>query len=152
MKRPWILTPKGQRATLHTANLVALVLFVGFVLQFNFVEQPRRNVPQLDTANVTYCELSSCGEMFGVELDDGQSAVASATQTEIGVQLELHFTNSSRYEGRRELWLRMESQDGSFIEAASTWLEFDLKNRSVASFLITGTLAEISQSRLFIGY
>lgn len=116
------------------------------------VEKPRSEVPQLDTSNVTYCELSDCGEMFGVRLDNGARAQAELIQTPIGVQLNLQFTNHARLEGRRQLWIRMESDSGAFIEAASTWIDLGPKGRTTAEFLITGTKAEIEASKLLLGY
>ena len=152
MKRPWILTPKGQRFSLHIANVLSLALFIGYALQFQFVEQPRTQVPQLQTNNVTYCEISECEKVFGIELENGDASLAKLKQTAIGVELKLEFTNSARWEGRRELWLKMQTQDGSFVEAASTWIELGLKQKPVAIFVITGTVEEISQNKLLLGY
>ena len=152
MKRPWIITPKGQRTTMHIANVGALLLFVAFVFQYQFVEQPRSEVPQLDTSNVTYCELTECGEMFGIELENGAVAAADSIQTPIGVELSLKFVNQARLDGRRELWLRMDTRDGEFVEAASTWIDLGLKTHTVAKFMITGLKAEIENSKIYIGY
>lgn len=152
MKRPWIITPKGQRTSLHIANLTSLILFLAFVFQYQFVEQPRTEVPQLDTANVTYCELSECDEMFGIALTNGVIAQAEAVQTPIGVELTLNFTNQARLEGRRQLWLRMETQSGEFVEAASTWIDLGLRVQTEAKFMITGLKEEILNSKIFIGY
>lgn len=137
---------------MHGANVLSLLLFMGFVLQFLLIEQPRTQVPQLNTANVTYCEITQCSEIFGVRVVDGANAQLASKQTPIGVQLELQLQNTSRYEGRRQLWLRMESPSGEFVEAASTWVDFSLKNRTIAEFLITGTKAEIEGSKIYLGY
>ena len=152
MKRPWILTPKGQRFSLHLANVISLSLFFGFALHFQLVEQPRTNVPQLQTDNVSYCEIDQCQEVFGIKLENGERSLANVTQTAIGVELKVEFINTARWEGRRELWLKMESEDGSFVEAASTWIDLGLKQRTVAVFLITGTIDEVSGNKLFLGY
>lgn len=152
MKRPWLLTQTGKKVSLHIANALSLVLFVCFALQYSFVEAPRTEVPQLDTANVNYCELSECSMIFGVEITNGSTAQSNAIQTPIGVEVELDITNLARYEGRRELWMRMETVEGEFVEAASTWVDFGLKQRSRASFTITGTLEELQGSKLFLGY
>ena len=152
MKRPWLLTQTGKKAALHFANLLSLALFLAFVSHFALVEQPRTKVPQLDTANVTYCEITACEEIFGVQVVDGATAQARSEQTPIGVQLEIELSNTTRFEGKRQLWLRMETTQGEFIEAASTWVEFSLKNRTIAEFLITGTKAEIEASKIYLGY
>ena len=137
---------------MHGANVLSLLLFMGFVLQFTLIEQPRTQVPQLDTANVNYCEITQCSKIFGVSLENGVVAQSTARQTPIGVEIELAFNNDARYQGKRQLWIRMETQTGDFVEAASTWVEFGLKTRAVASFTITGTLDEIRNSRLYLGY
>ena len=128
------------------------MLFIAFVFQYQFVERPRTEFPQLDTANVTYCELDKCGEMFGIVLVNGAAAQAESVQTPIGVELTLSFRNQARLEGRRQLWIRMETDAGDFIEAASTWIDLGTKGRTTAEFLITGTKAEIEASILLLGY
>ena len=152
LKRPWLLTQTGKKASLHIANVLSLMLFAAFALQYVLVEQPRTQVPQLDTANVSYCQLSDCQLIFGVELTNGSTAQSQAVQTPIGVQLDLEFTNLARYQGKRQLWIRMETPAGEFVEAASTWVDFSLKNHSIASFTITGTLDEIRSAILYLGY
>lgn len=152
MKRPWLLTQNGKKTAMHAANFLSLLLFMAFVLQFTLVERPRTQVPQLDTANVTYCEITECSEVFGVRLENGAAAKSNAIQTPIGVELELNFSNTARYEGKRQLWIRMETSTGEFVEAASTWVEFGLKIQAVANFSITGTLDEFQNSRLYLGY
>lgn len=137
---------------MHLANVTALFLFLAFVFHYQFVEQPRTQVPQLNTAKVTYCELSQCGEMFGIELANGAVAQVEAIQTPIGVELTLEFVNAARLEGRRQLWLRMETTEGEFVEAASTWIDLGLKTKTEAKFMITGLKEEISGSKIFIGY
>lgn len=137
---------------MHLANLLSLALFIGFALHFQFVELARTKVPQLDTANVSYCELGECDEIFGITIDNGATAQQTSEQTPIGVELTLQITNQARYEGRRQLWLRMETKDGAFVEATSTWVDFELKNRTTAIFLITGTRSEIESNRILIGY
>lgn len=152
LKRPWLLTPSGQRFSVHLANTLSLALFVGFVLHFSLVEQPRTEVPQLNPAQISYCELESCGEVFGVRLENGDSARSESVQEELGVRVVLEFTNLSRYQGERELWVRLLSQDGKIVEMASTVAKFDLKNRTSVEFLLAGLEQEISTGRLELGY
>ena len=137
---------------MHIANVAALLFFVSFVFQYQLVEEPRTEVPQLDTANVTYCELSECGQMFGIELKNGAIAQSESVQTPIGVELTLEFINHSRFEGRRQLWLRMDTPEGNFVEAASTWIDLGLKTKTEAKFMITGLKPEIETSKIYIGY
>lgn len=137
---------------MHIANVVSLFLFLGFFLHFTLVEQPRTSVPQLNPAQVSYCELADCREIFGVALENGASAQAAAKQTELGVSVVLEFKNTAMLSGRRELWIRLETESGEFVEMASTWVEFDLKNRTSAEFLITGLKSEVFEGRLLLGY
>lgn len=96
LKRPWLLTQKGQRATLHIANLVSLLLFIGFVLQYAFVETPRKSPPQLDTKNVSYCELLACESVFGLVLNNPEQAIQELEEKEFGTLLVLDLTNLPR--------------------------------------------------------
>ncbi len=152
MKRPWLITPKGQRFSLHLANVLSFALFVGFALHFSLVEQPRTALPQLNPIEVNYCELTECSELFGVVLENGDTAQLEAVQESLGVKVVLRFTNTSRYQGERELWIRLESQTGELIEMASTQVAFDLKKRTSAEFLITGLKQEILDGNLLLGY
>lgn len=152
MKRPWLITPKGQRFSLHLANVLSLILFVGFALHFSLVEQPRTALPQLNPSAVNYCEITECSTLFGVVLENGDTAQLEATQESLGVKVLLRFTNTARYQGERELWLRLESKTGELIEMASTRVTFDLKTRTSAEFLITGLKQEVLDGNLLLGY
>ena len=152
MKRPWILTPKGQRSSLHIANLLSLALFLGFAFHFTLVESPRQQVVQLDTANVTYCELDLCPAIQGLELVNPAAAISDLEQRAFGTAMTLDFSNRGRLEGSRVLWVKVISPSGVVIEMASTEITMNLKNRTRAEFLFVSTKTELSEAKILLGY
>lgn len=152
MKRPWLLTPKGQRASIHLANLISLVLFVAFVINFAIIEMPRTQISQLDPENVSYCEISACPKIQGLEITNGDAAVSEIQDRAFGYLLTLDFTNHQLLEGQRELWLKVESPDGRVLEMASVEIQMSLKNRTTAEFLLVSEKQAILGSKLLLGY
>jgi hypothetical protein len=152
VKRPWLLTPEGQRASLHLANLLSLVLFIGFVLNYANQELPRTNVTQLDPANVSYCEISECPAIQGLVITNGDTAVGDLETLENGELLVLEFTNTLMLEGEREFWLRVETKDGRLLEMASVEVKLGLKTRTIAEFLLVSNFDEIRIAKLYLGY
>lgn len=155
MKRPWILSPGGKRTALHLANVASLLLFASFTLQFALVETPRQNVIQLNSQNVSYCQLaptSGCPAIQGLILENGETALANLEGRENGTVLFLEFTNTLRLEGRRELWLRLESPSGKILEMSRVEIQMGLKIRTAAQFLLVSNLEAIQTGKLFLGY
>lgn len=152
MKRPWLLTPKGQRASLHVANVLSLLLFLGFALNYALVEFPRQQVSQLDPANVNYCEISQCPAIQGLVLTNGEIATSQLETKAYGELLVLDFSNTAMLSGERELWLKVESPDGRILEMASATISLDLKNRTTAEFLLVSEKDAILGSKLLLGY
>lgn len=152
MKRPWLLTPKGQRASLHLANVLSLLLFLGFALNYALVEFPRQQVNQLDPASVSYCEISTCSAIQGLVITNGDSAVDQLETKAYGELLVLDFSNTAMLSGERELWLKVESPDGRVLEMASATIKLDLKTRTIAEFLLVSEKAAILGAKLSLGY
>jgi hypothetical protein len=146
------LTPEGQRASLHLANLLSLVLFIGFVLNYANQELPRTNVTQLDPANVAYCEISTCPAIQGLVITNGDTAVGDLETLENGELLVLEFTNTLMLEGEREFWLKVETKDGRLLEMASVEVKLGLKTRTIAEFLLVSNFEEITAGNLYLGY
>jgi hypothetical protein len=146
------LTPEGQRASLHLANLLSLVLFIGFVLNYANQELPRTNVTQLDPANVAYCEISTCPAIQGLVITNGDTAVGDLETLENGELLVLEFTNTLMLEGEREFWLKVETKDGRLLEMASVEVKLGLKTRTIAEFLLVSNFDEIRIAKLYLGY
>jgi hypothetical protein len=137
---------------MHLANLLSLAMFLGFVAHLSLVEAPRQQVIQLDPANVSYCELSQCPRIQGLELTNAATALENLDAKDFGAQLSLDFTNHELLQGERELWLRVETADGRILEMASATITFDLKNRTIAEFLLVSDIGAILDSRLLLGY
>ena len=152
LKRPWLLTPKGQRASLHLANLLSLVLFIGFTLNYALVEIPRQQVDQLDPKNVSYCEISECDAIQGLLITNGEVATSQLETKPFGELLVLDFTNTLLLSGERELWLKVEAPDGRILEMASVTIKLDLKNRTMAEFLLVSKKEAILSAKLSLGY
>lgn len=158
MKRPWILSPSGKRTALHLANVASLMLFVAYALHFVLVETPRQHVVQLDPKNTSYCEIAafptepSCPEIQGLELTNGQTAIANLATQANGTSLSLDFTNHQQLQGSRELWLRLENQNGEILELARVKIELGLKIRTTAEFLLVSNPEDIRSGKLWLGY
>ena len=146
------MTPKGQRTSLHMANVLSLVLFIGFVLNYTTQELPKANVTQLDTSNVTYCELMDCEEIQGLVLENGDIAQEEVVETKNGVLLTLEFRNSGMLQGERELWLRVISAECKILEMASVEISLSLRTKTVAEFELVSNLDQIRAGKLLLGY
>lgn len=152
MKRPWLLTPWGQRFALHLANVLSLFLFLGFVGQYAAVELPRKEIAQLNLSNVNYCELASCPEIQGLVLTKPEGVIENLEEVSFGTSVTMDFVNGLQLEGERDLWLKLLSAEGEILELASTEIVLDLKTRTTASFLLTSTRDQILAGTLLLGY
>ena len=137
---------------MHLANVLSLVLFIGFVLNYTTQELPKTNVTQLDTSNVTYCELRDCEEIQGLVLENGDIAQEEVVETKNGVLLTLEFRNSGMLQGERELWLRVMSAEGKILEMASVEISLSLRTKTVAEFELVSNLDQIRAGKLLLGY
>lgn len=137
---------------MHLANVVSMALFVGFVLQFALVETPKTRVANLNPANVSYCELSECPSIQGLELTNPITAQDNLRKHASGLILELDFTNHLMLEGVRELWLRVVNPEGKVLEMASVEIALSLKNRTIAKFLLVSSESDIRSGKLLLGY
>lgn len=137
---------------MHLANALSLVLFLSFAFNFALVELPKTQVVQLDTGNVTYCELTDCPSIQGLELTNGSTAIEELESNSFGEQLVLDFTNHEMLHGERELWLRIVAEDGRILEMASTVIALNLKSRTTASFLLVSDAEVLSTARVLLGY
>lgn len=152
MKRPRLLTPKGQRFALHLANVMSLFLFLGFVGQYAAVELPRGDIAQLSLSNVNYCELTSCPEIQGLVLTKPEDVIENLKEVSFGTSVTMDFVNGLQLQGSRDLWLKLLSAEGAVLEMASTKVVLDLKTRATASFMLTSTKEEILAGTLMLGY
>ena len=137
---------------MHLANLLSLILFLAFAFNFALVELPKSQVVQLDTGSVSYCELTACPRIQGLELTNGSTAIQQLESDAFGELLVLDFTNHEMLNGERELWLRVVAEDGRILEMASTVIELDLKSRTTASFLLVSDAEVLSTAMVLLGY
>lgn len=137
---------------MHLANVLSLVLFIGFVLNYALVESPRTKVLQLDPSNVSYCELIECEPIQGLVITNRDSAVGDLVTTEFGERLVLDFSNTQMLVGERELWLKVVTKDGRVLEMASVEISMDLKSRTIAEFLLVSDKRAILNATLKLGY
>lgn len=107
MKRPWLLTPGGQRFALHLANVMSLFLFLGFVGQYAAVELLRKEIAQLNLSNVNYCELANCPEIQGLVLTKPGRVIENLEEVSFGTSVTMDFVNGLQLEGERDLWLKL---------------------------------------------
>jgi hypothetical protein len=121
-------------------------------LNYAIIELPKTQVLQLDPANISYCELSQCGAIQGLEMTNRERAVADLQATNFGQLLVLDFSNTEMLVGQRELWLRVETKDGRILEMASVEISMDLKTRTIAEFLLVSDFDEIVAGNLYLGY
>ena len=137
---------------MHIANVLSLFLFLGFALNFSAVELPKTRVQQLDTGNVSYCEIASCPRIQGLELTNGSAAIQQLEEKAFGYQLTLDFTNHEMLEGERELWLKVEHANGRILEMVSVTIELGLKTRTLAEFLLVSDREQILAGKILLGY
>jgi hypothetical protein len=109
-------------------------------------------VRQLDSSNVSYCEITDCPRIQGLEITNGVTALTNLEERPFGNLLRLDFTNHDQLQGERELWLKVETADGRLLEMASTTITFDLKTRTIAEFLLVSDFDTILGARVLLGY
>ena len=137
---------------MHLANAISLALFLAFAFNFTLVELPKTQVSQLNTASVSYCELTDCPRIQGLELTNGETAIDLLATKPYGELLTLNFTNHEQLEGKRELWLKVEHADGRILEMVSVTIELGLKTRTAAEFILVSEKDQILAGKILLGY
>lgn len=150
MKRPWLTTQAGQRASMLLATLLSIALLIPLALQLN-LESSRSSVKQLDSTNITYCELASCGELAAFQQIE-PLAGARVTEGEFGTEVIVEVINHGRLNGRREVWAVLRTKEGKIVEGLKIWLELSPKGRNAMTFFFTGTAAEFNSGVLNLGF
>lgn len=150
MKRPFFTTPKGQRLTLHLANLLSVVLLIALSLHLTLVEAPRKVVPQLDSGNLQSCLVLECGK---IEALSGLEPISvTFTEGEFINTIRVEFVNHGRLEGERQLRLELRDSEGGFLEAASSKLSLTLVGRTHVDFGLTHPESVIDKGALKLSY
>lgn len=153
MKRPWLLTARGQRVSMVLAFLISLALIAGYFLFAGFTDRSLSN-RQLDPKNIDYCVLENCEpieKLAGLELIKTPSAFR-LTENKWFTTVELRFINTGRLYGSRELRLVVRAANGNIVEMAKQIVEFPEKGPMSVQFTFTGSAKELTDAELSLGY
>ena len=149
LKRPWILTPKGQRISMLVATLLALIAipFAVLVMAHEIDRRPQA----LDTRQVDYCELASCkkiSKLEGLEV----VGIESIEEGEYGILIEIRLLNHGSLSGEREVWAELRSATGNRIESMRGVVQLSPKGKQLLELFFTGNLDELQSGKLLLGF
>ena len=148
-RRPWLLTQLGQRLAVLAVFALSILAIVPAINQVNL--DTGRQVPQLDTANVSYCELSACGSietMAGLVITDE----IEISESDYGTKVRIRVINTGRLVGEREVWAQVRSQEGKLVEGMRTRLNLTDQGPQHVEFQFSGTPQELADFRVFLGF
>ena len=149
LKRPWILTPKGQRSSMLLATLLALLAIPFAALA---VAQELDRLPQpLDTSQVDYCELASCKKISKLE-DLEVLGIESIEEGKYGILIEIRLLNHGSLSGKREVWAELRSASGNRIESMRGVVQLSPKGKQLLELFFTGNLDELQSGKLLLGF
>jgi len=154
MKRPWLLTQKGQRFSIQMSLLISLAMTAALVLFWQATITPRENIPQLDPDNISYCEISVCTpieSLGGLEVVPDPDYFA-ITEGKWFTTVTMRFINHGQLTGSRELRLVLRSQAGTIVEMAKQEAVFHPKGQMFVDFTFTGTPEELRTGNVYLGY
>ncbi|MGA1646454.1 MAG: hypothetical protein ACO4AV_15930 [bacterium] len=148
-KRPWLLTPKGQKISLFLAFVISVVAIAPAVIQV--ASDSSREVTQLDPTDVSYCELSACGE---IEKIRGLVVTDEVTIKEVayGTSLKIRLINGGRLTGARDVWAQVRTLEGSMVEGMRTRLILTDQGPQHVEFQFSGKPSELAKLRVFLGF
>ena len=147
MKRPWLTTQKGQKTSMLLGWLLSALLLIPLALQVQ-LESSRSQFPTLNTSDVEYCEIDSCGiiQPFGLEIRS-----IEIVDFEFNAEIRFEFVNHNRLFGTREVWLRVRQSDGTLLEMAKGPIYLNDKSAKLV-FTFTGTKTELEESTIYLGF
>jgi hypothetical protein len=150
LKRPWLITPRGQQLTMWLGVLASLLALVPLASQLQ-LDQERAAIEQLDASSIQYCEIQSCGTL---EIAGGLEITSELLLEEnaFGVNAKLRVVNHGMAIGAREFWFDLRSPGGSRVEAIRGNLVLTPKGPQYIEFFFTGTSAELTGGNLILGY
>ena len=149
LKRPWILTPKGQRSSMLFATLLAL-LSIPFAALTVAQELDRQPQP-LDTTQVDYCELKNCekiSKLANLEV----VGIESIEEGKYGILIEIRLLNHGSLSGEREVWAELRSATGNRIESMRGVVQLSPKGKQMLELFFTGNLDELQSGKLLLGF
>ena len=149
MKRPWILTPRGQRLSMLLATLLSII---ALPIGINQIQSEASSSPAaLDTRSVDYCEVSTCGKiakLAGLEVLE----IESVDVGPYGILIEVRLLNHGLLEGDREVWAELRSATGGRIESMRGVVNLSPKGRQVLELFFTGSIEELESGKLLLGF
>ena len=147
MKRPFLLTQKGQRFSLVIGFLASLLAAISLLVPVQ-TQLERSELPDLDTANVSYCLIAECGviEPLGLEI-----RTVEIEEFEYFAQITFSFVNHKRLSGSREVWLRVRTPDGTLLESAKGFIQLSDRDARL-TFTFTGFREELEQGKIYLGF
>lgn len=147
MKKPWLVSQMGQRLTVWLGGLLALLLLLSLIPFVTAVTLPRTDLPQLDTGNVTYCEINTCdlGNSLGLKIRD-----ISVSENEFEATISIELVNEKRWDGEREAWMQFRTKTGVLIEMAKGEMILNDKTATL-ELSFTGSIAELNDLQWFLG-
>ncbi len=149
LKRPWILTPKGQRSSMLLATLLALLAIPFAALT---VAQELDHQPQpLDPSQVDYCELATCGEISKLRALE-VVGIESIEEGKYGILIEIRLLNHGSLSGEREVWAELRSATGDRIESMRGVVQLSPKGKQLLELFFTGNLDELQSGKLLLGF
>ena len=135
MSRPYFTTHKGQKTALWIGNALSLLLLATLSLQLTLVESPRTKVPQLESSNLTYCEVLTCGKIESIA--NLEPVAISITEGDHINTVRVEFVNHGRLVGSREFRIEFRDANGNWLESAKATLELTSKGRLAIDFGLT---------------
>ena len=150
MKRPWLITPRGQQITMWLGVLVSLLALVPLNTQLE-LDQRRATLEQLELASIQYCEVTSCGV---IEIAGGLEITGDLRleEDDFGVNARLRVINHGMALGDREFWFELRTESGQRVESMRGQLSLTAKGPQFIEFFFTGTKAELEGASLNLGY
>ena len=149
MRRPWILTPRGQRTSAIFASALSLILIPLAAAQISG-ELSRVPTP-LDSKTIDYCEVSSCSmvaKLPGIEV----VGIEQIIEGEFGILIEIRLINHAQLVGEREIWAELRGEDNGRIESMRGVVSLSPKGRQLLELFFTGSLDELETGTLLLGF
>lgn len=143
-----LIRPKAQRLQMALGWLLSIALLIPLYLQVQ-LEQSRTQFPQLDSTNVSYCELPKC---VIAELSNLEVASVEIEEQNWATFVYVRFVNHGRLEGEREIWLELTNPEQELAEAAKTRLVLSNKGPLTAVFSFQRKPLVLEQGTLRLSY
>lgn len=147
MKKPWLITQLGQRWTVWLGWLLAVLLLFSLVPFVLAVTAPRTEVPQLNSANLVFCEIRACDDSnpLGLKVRD-----VTMTESEAETMIRIDFVNQPRWHGERVVIVEFRLESGEIKQMVEGNLVLSDKEAQV-QFSFTGSIPELNELQWFLG-